>query len=137
MIKIKGGVGGMEYPGLIMITSDEEFHQFSKDDEIYFTTRIHEVVSHEIAHQWFYGIVGNDEVNEPWLDESYANFSEKLYFKEAETEDYDMGKIIDAYCQLFSEEALDYDKSLLGSIYDFDTGYNQKKSYIAIYYLGG
>jgi hypothetical protein len=30
---------------------------------------------HEIAHQWWFGIVGNDEWSEPWLDESMAEYS--------------------------------------------------------------
>jgi hypothetical protein len=29
-------------------------------------------IAHELAHQWFFGIVGNDEYREPWLDESFA-----------------------------------------------------------------
>ena len=33
------------------------------------------VLGHEIAHQWWYGIVGDDEYDEPWLDESFANYS--------------------------------------------------------------
>jgi hypothetical protein len=33
------------------------------------------ILGHEIAHQWWYGIVGNDEYVEPWLDESFANYS--------------------------------------------------------------
>ena len=33
------------------------------------------VLGHEIAHQWWYAIVGNDEYREPWLDESFANYS--------------------------------------------------------------
>jgi hypothetical protein len=33
------------------------------------------ILGHEIAHQWWYGIVGDDEYAEPWLDESFANYS--------------------------------------------------------------
>jgi aminopeptidase N len=33
-------------------------------------------VAHEIAHQWWYRIVGNDQYTEPWLDESFAEFSQ-------------------------------------------------------------
>jgi hypothetical protein len=33
------------------------------------------ILAHEIAHQWWYGIVGDDEYAEPWLDESFANYS--------------------------------------------------------------
>jgi aminopeptidase N len=32
--------------------------------------------AHEVAHQWFYGIVGNDQYRSPWLDESFASWSE-------------------------------------------------------------
>ena len=31
---------------------------------------------HELAHQWFYGLLGDDQVREPWLDEAWAEFSE-------------------------------------------------------------
>jgi hypothetical protein len=30
---------------------------------------------HEIAHQWWFGIVGDDQWNEPWLDEAMAEYS--------------------------------------------------------------
>jgi len=32
-------------------------------------------VVHEVAHQWFAFILGNDPSREPWLDESFAEFS--------------------------------------------------------------
>jgi hypothetical protein len=31
---------------------------------------------HEIAHQWFYGLAGNDQWRDPWLDESLATYAE-------------------------------------------------------------
>jgi hypothetical protein len=39
------------------------------------------LTAHEIAHQWWYGSVGNDQVHEPWLDESLAMLSEMLYYE--------------------------------------------------------
>lgn len=36
--------------------------------------------AHEIAHQWFYGIVGNDEIRHAWIDEGMARFLENFYF---------------------------------------------------------
>ena len=30
---------------------------------------------HEVAHQWFYSLVGNDENQEPWLDEGFSEFA--------------------------------------------------------------
>jgi len=42
---------------------------------------LHVLVAHEIAHQWWYGSVGNDQTTEPWLDESLAFYSEFLYIE--------------------------------------------------------
>ena len=36
---------------------------------------------HEIAHQWWFGLVGNDQAMEPWLDEAMAVYSEALFYK--------------------------------------------------------
>lgn len=32
--------------------------------------------SHEVGHQWFYGLVGNDQARDPWLDEGLATWAE-------------------------------------------------------------
>jgi aminopeptidase N len=34
------------------------------------------LVAHELAHMWFYGLVGNDQGRDPWLDESFATFAQ-------------------------------------------------------------
>ena len=52
--------GGMEYPTII------------------FTDPRPRTISHELAHQWFYGIVGDDQFREPWLDESFATWASSL-----------------------------------------------------------
>ena len=31
---------------------------------------------HEVAHQWFYGLAGNDQYRDPWLDEGLATYAE-------------------------------------------------------------
>src|SRR3954451_13947376 len=51
-----GGVA-MEYPELVLTPAQPT------------------AVAHELAHQWFYSIVGDDQYSEPWLDESFAEFS--------------------------------------------------------------
>ena len=63
--------GGMEYPQLVMIG------RFDPPAYRYFEM----VVAHEIGHQWFYGMIGNDEVDEAWLDEGINTFSEIRYFE--------------------------------------------------------
>jgi len=66
--------GGIEYPGLVIIT-----------DRYYNTTaqpgRLEFVVVHEVAHQWWYSLVGNDQVRHPWVDEALANYSVIVYFE--------------------------------------------------------
>ena len=47
-------------------------------------------VSHEVAHQWFYSLVGNDQARDPWLDEALAtwaaaNVSDYLDFMRSQT----------------------------------------------------
>jgi transcriptional regulator with XRE-family HTH domain len=36
---------------------------------------------HEVSHQWWYGLVGSDQVKEPWLDEALATFSESIFYE--------------------------------------------------------
>ena len=33
---------------------------------------------HEIAHEWFYGLVGDNQGRDPWLDEAFATYAEAL-----------------------------------------------------------
>ena len=66
------GYGGMEYPGFIMANASGFF------DNPFFDALSHEdKISHEIAHQWFYATVGNDEYHEAWIDEGFATLLEK------------------------------------------------------------
>lgn len=73
--------GAMEYSGLLMIgypdTAPEELKLL---DEGYHYEHIKSHISHEVAHQWFYSVIGNDPYNEPWLDESFAEFLEAFVF---------------------------------------------------------
>jgi hypothetical protein len=37
------------------------------------------ITPHEVAHQWFYGLVGNDQGRDPWLDEGLASWGEARF----------------------------------------------------------
>jgi aminopeptidase N len=60
---------GVEYPGLVMI--DRRLYERGSGLEI--------TVAHEVAHQWWYSLVGNDVQREPWLDEGLTSFSQIVY----------------------------------------------------------
>jgi hypothetical protein len=62
---------GIEYPGMIAITE-----WIMSPDNGY----LEATIVHETAHQWFYNLVGNDQLDEPWLDESLAQFATLQYF---------------------------------------------------------
>lgn len=69
--------GGMEMPGLIYIASPPDYLEgYGNESEMDFLIHI---VSHEVAHEWFCYAVGNDQYNEPWLDEAFASYLE-YYF---------------------------------------------------------
>ena len=53
---------GMESPGLIWI------------DATYPKSAFPHIVVHETAHQWFYGIVGNNQAADPFLDEGLSEY---------------------------------------------------------------
>ena len=64
---------GIEYPGMIAIT------EWIVDPD---NSYLEATVAHEIAHQWFYNLVGNDQLDDPWLDESLSQFATLEYFSD-------------------------------------------------------
>ncbi|HZG82718.1 MAG TPA: M1 family metallopeptidase [Brevibacillus sp.] len=74
VVKTGGFFGGMEYPGIVFVQEDL-FERYDPSGEA--------VVAHETAHQWFYALVGNDEVREAWLDESLSDYATMAYLTAA------------------------------------------------------
>lgn len=73
---------GMEYDGLIFLS--HAFYDYYTGDQ---RSNLTIIAAHEVAHQWWYGLVGNDQALEPWLDEALSTFSE-LYFYESAYPEY-------------------------------------------------
>lgn len=61
--------GGMEYPALTMISDS-----LDSDNSIY-------TIVHENAHQWWYAMVGSDQINCAWQDEGLAEYSSLMFFE--------------------------------------------------------
>jgi hypothetical protein len=69
---------GMEYDGLIFLS--HAFYDYYTGDQ---QSNLTIIAAHEVAHQWWYGLVGNDQALEPWLDEALSTFSEIYYYENA------------------------------------------------------
>ena len=37
---------------------------------------VRELAAHEVAHMWFYALVGNNQARHPWIDESFATYAQ-------------------------------------------------------------
>ena len=62
------GAGGMEYGAFASVSPASR--------ESYL-----DAVTHEIAHQWWYCTVGNDQINSAWMDEGLSEFCTYFYHK--------------------------------------------------------
>ena len=70
---------GIEYPGMIAITSriyDVDQDYGGAPASVYMESTI----AHEVGHQWFYNLVGDDQLDDPWLDESLTQFATLQYY---------------------------------------------------------
>lgn len=61
--------GGMEYPALEMISRGQDS-----------ANTVYSIV-HETAHQWWYAMVGSDQLTNAWQDEGLAEYSTLMFFE--------------------------------------------------------
>jgi hypothetical protein len=71
-------VAGVEFDGLILVSAS---YARQPRDPFYDI-----IISHEMAHQWFYAAVGNDPAAEPWLDEALATYLSNVFLDEVRGE---------------------------------------------------
>jgi hypothetical protein len=62
--------GGMEYPNVTVI------------GDVSTAIELDMVIAHEVGHNWFYGILGSNERDFPFLDEGVNSFIELRYLRE-------------------------------------------------------
>ncbi|HEY5728972.1 MAG TPA: M1 family metallopeptidase [Anaerolineales bacterium] len=67
---------GMEYSGFYFISRDY-FNLYDGTPVNYLVI----IAAHETAHAWWFDAVANDQGIEPWLDETLATYSERVYFE--------------------------------------------------------
>lgn len=61
--------GGMEYPTVTVISAGGGARELDL------------IIAHEVGHNWFYGILGSNERDYPWLDEGVNSYYEARYVK--------------------------------------------------------
>lgn len=121
--------GGMEYPNLVYISSDIDVE-----------TDYRNTIVHEIAHQWWYGVVGNDECEYAWIDEGLAEYSTALFYdqnpKYDRTSAQVLGEALSSYllfCDVYRDVYDTLDTSMNRNIHDFNT----ETEYVYLTYVKG
>jgi Peptidase family M1 domain len=72
-VVISDSEGGMEYPTITLlgyVINELDFES---------------LIVHELGHNWFYGILGSNERQLPWIDEGFNSFYELQYFQKKYT----------------------------------------------------
>lgn len=89
LVAVPVQAGGVEYPGIVNITNGLYINPFG---------RLNTVIVHEVGHQWSFNLVGNDQIEHPWLDEALTQYLTLRYQETFESR--------------FSQDYLDYWKQL-------------------------
>ena len=118
--------GGMEYGSFVTVnpvTSSRAAYE--------------QTVVHETAHQWWFGAVGSDQINSPWLDEGLTEFSTALfYLLNGDEKTYD--EIVSSSAEYYRRyqslpAAIGFDPSMNRPLY----GYVAAGEYVAVTYMKG
>ncbi len=72
---------GIEYPGMTGIALDL-YDPEARVSGLATAVILESTVAHEVGHQWFYNVVGNDQIDAPWLDEAIVQYLTGLYFRD-------------------------------------------------------
>jgi hypothetical protein len=85
--------GGMEYPMITLITSPGAGSE-----------ELDGVIAHEVGHNWFYGMLGSNEREHPWMDEGINSFYEFRYEAEKYRDNSLVGASIPDYLKKKDED---------------------------------
>lgn len=88
------------------------------------------VIAHELAHQWFYHLLGNNQGMEPFLDEGFATWAETMYLRAQGRFDVAM---LESLSQNFATRETQEKPVLRQSIYEF----SELSDYSLDIYYGG
>ena len=121
--------GGMEYPNLVYISDViNDYKSYTN------------VIVHEIAHQWWYSVVGSNEYSHAWLDEGLTEYSTALFYElnpsyEIEIKElmFNAIKIYTYYTQVYSAVYKKLDTTMTRALDE----YVNENEYVYISYVKG
>jgi hypothetical protein len=116
---------GMEYDGLFFLSKG--FYNLYRGTPGEYLVAI---AAHETAHQWWFGLVGNDQATEPWLDEALSTYSERLFYERVYPEALD-------WWWTYRVNYYNPSGKVGGSIYSFSSSATPYRSYRDAVYLNG
>lgn len=102
---------GMEFTSLIFISDT--------------ATDLQNTIIHETAHQWWYGMVGSDSINESYLDEGLTSFVTAYYYllnDDVDSYNSQMKETVDSYMLYEKLQKMRKNNNILvmnKSIYDY------------------
>jgi len=112
---------GMEFSGFAFVSTDW-FVGYDGTPAGYLML----ITVHEVAHQWWYDLVGSNQALAPWLDEALSTYSEYLYIEAYYPELAD-------WWWYFRVNRLNPQGNVDSAVYEFD----QIRPYINAVYLRG
>ena len=109
--------GGMEYPNIVLISDDISDYNTYK-----------QVIVHEIAHQWWYGVVGNNQYSYGWIDEGLTEYSTALFYDYYSKADITSEQIVrnatmsySTFMRVYSDVLGEVDTSMNRKLNEFST----------------
>jgi len=127
LVWVPAGWSAMEFSGVIGIGENFMSKQTVPGSAANFRN-YETIVIHELLHQWFFSYVGNDQLNEPWLDEGFVQALELWYYSEL------YGRTGDAqymkFLQSVRELAGSSQSGIARSVYSFENS----REYTAVVY---
>ena len=78
-VPLGNGAAGVEFPGIMYVGAD---YYSSTDPPGSVPGFLEFVVAHEVGHQWFYAVVGNDQYEHAYIDEGLVSYLTAAYFGE-------------------------------------------------------
>lgn len=103
------GAAGCEFPGLIYMGLD----YYARNTSLDTPNALDFTVAHEVVHQWFYGLVGNNQYADAFIDEGMTNYlSAQVYF-EREYGEAAANRIMEQFVRTPFERTVDADGDVI------------------------